>query len=277
MSLDPHNKSRVHEFLGGGDLLLSPLPFYEEKTKAQVEVPPRRRGRCDHCSNSLRATFILSHLQEILPRALFPRPQQNAEAEIRTHYTRSVSSAAGEKPQQRGKGRSETGALQRRSMAKRGSASAPQGWGLRAARTRPKGGGQAGRLEEQNGGREEGTGRRTVADEVQYGAPGALRVVPPRDAGAGGRAALPALGVGSLHAGGLPPQGDLPAARELPQQQAQRPQRVSASRSSPVLALAVPLSPRPESWGLAALIGRGSFPNQDSICTRVATEGPRNN
>lgn len=78
-----------------------------------------------------------------------------------------------------------------------------------------------------DGGRER-TGRRTVADEVRHGARRALRVVPQGDAGASGRAALPAVGAGGLHAGGLPSQGALPAARELPQQQAQRPQRVSA-------------------------------------------------
>ena len=115
-------------------------------------------------------------------------------------------------------------------MARRGSArapepDAPQGRDLRAARVRPKAGPDEGR----DGGRE-GARRRTVADEVRHGAPGALRVGPTGDAGAIGSAAIPALGSGGLYAGGLPPQGALSAARELSQQQAQRPQRVSAPR-----------------------------------------------
>lgn len=84
--------------------------------------------------------------------------------------------------------------------------------------------------EGQDGGRE-GSGRRTVAEKVRHGAPGALRVVSPRDAGEGGGEAQPALGAGGCDAGGLGPQGAVPAARVLPQQQAQRPQRVSAPGS----------------------------------------------
>ena len=136
--------------------------------------------------------------------------------------------------QKRGMSNSETGTLQRLQAARRGRArapkpDAPQGRDLRAARMRPKGGGGAGPDEGQDGGRE-GARRRTVADEVGHGAPGALRVGPPGDAGAIGSAEIPALGSGGLYAGGLPPQGALPAARELSQQQAQRPQRVSAPR-----------------------------------------------
>lgn len=102
---------------------------------------------------------------------------------------------------------------------------------------RSKGGGFAGRDEGRDGGRE-GTGRRTVAEEVGHGAPGALRVGPQGNTGAGGCAAVPALGPGSFHAGGVPPQGTLTAARELSQQQTQRPQRVSVPRVSPVPAVA---------------------------------------
>ena len=117
-----------------------------------------------------------------------------------------------------------------------------------------------------------------MADEVGHGASGVLREVPPGDVGASGGAALPALGAGGLHAGGFPPQGALPAARELPQQQAQRPQRVSASRVLPCPRHSRPAVASSREPGLSCpdgrVSGRGGLPRRDRcICTRVATEG----
>lgn len=79
---------------------------------------------CDYCSDSYSAPFILSRLQQILPRELAPGREQDAQAEIRTCHTRKVSRVGG---------------TERKPQARRGEFRVRQ-WPREGARAPPRGG-----------------------------------------------------------------------------------------------------------------------------------------